>query len=301
MYLLSPVPHKTIWGGNRLNRYIPGDGDGIGHLYMANGHSEMSNKILNGKCKGKTLKDIFPYKKREWNMGEYSEFPLTVALVDAKENLSIQVHPDDITAECLEHEKLGKMESWIFLDAPEKGWIYAGCKCSTKQEIKEAVFRKQMQQITSHLKIGKDQYVCIEPGTLHAMTEGSFVYEVEYGSVFTYRFYDYDRIDSEGNKRELHIEKATTAIDPHVTPQVQNFDDEAWRQERYYEICRKKNINRYSNDSEVAECLSVIEGGGWCEGCEISDGMSIILSPGEVLENVQIGMAFVARIRKTDV
>ena len=301
MYILNPVPHKTIWGGNRLSGFIPGDISGIGHLYMVNGHDEMSNEILNGKWKGKTLKEIFPDKKYEWNMEEYSEFPLTVALVDAKENLSIQVHPDDITAECLEHQKLGKTESWIFLDAPQRGWIYAGCQCNAKQEIEEAISRKQMETITSHFKIEKDQYVCIEAGTLHAMTEGSFVYEVEYGSDFTYRFYDYDRTDERGKKRELHIKKATASINPNVAPYTRNVKDKVWIQEEDYEICRETGLDRYCNDSEVAECLSVIEGEGQCEGCKITGGMSIILSPGEVLENIRLKTAFVARIRKTDV
>lgn len=297
MYILDPVPHRTIWGGGRLSRYVHSDVKGIGHLYMINGHKEMSNKIINGEWKGKTLAEIFPKKKQEWNMEEYTEFPLTVALVDAKENLSIQVHPDDITAEYLEHEKLGKTESWIFLDAPKKGWIYAGCQYQTK-EIEKAVSKGQMEMITAHLKVARGQYVCIEAGTLHAMTEGSFVYEVEYGSDFTYRFYDYDRLDEKGRKRELHIEKAITSIHPFAVPYARNVRDDVWLQEKDYEICKKLRLSRYSNDSEAAECLSVIEGEGQCEGCKVTGGMSIILSPGEVLEDMRIREAFVARVRK---
>ncbi|MBP3458856.1 MAG: hypothetical protein J6K58_06575 [Lachnospiraceae bacterium] len=300
MYILEPVPHKTIWGGIKLNRYVPNSSDRLGHLYMVNGHKEMSNVILNGDCKGKTLREIFADRKREWDMEEYEEFPLTIALVDAADHLSIQVHPDDITAEEIEHERIGKTESWVFLDAPGSGWIYAGCRCKTKKEVETAVLNGEMEQITGHLEITKGDYVCVEAGTLHAMTAGCFVYEIEYGSDYTYRFYDYDRRDGEGNARELHIDKALKAINPQIVPKNGKLQDEVWMRENNYEICRKTNLKEYKNNSETLECVSVIEGEGECENCPVKSGMSILLLPGEEISNVAIDTAMVARIRKAD-
>ena len=135
MIILEPVIHETVWGGNRLNSYIKGKDGKTGHLYLANGHKDLSNRVLNGVHAGAALDQIFSIEKKNWGMEEYDQFPLTIALVDAKENLSIQVHPDDRAAEVLEKERIGKTESWIFLEEPESQWIYAGCSCSTKEEL----------------------------------------------------------------------------------------------------------------------------------------------------------------------
>ena len=117
MIILEPVIHETIWGGGRLNHYVKGKTGKTGHLYLVNGHRGLSNKILNGVHTGALLDQIFPIEKKNWGMEEYHQFPLTIALVDAKENLSIQVHPDDQTADVYviqkrNLEKLWKMKKW---------------------------------------------------------------------------------------------------------------------------------------------------------------------------------------------
>ena len=144
MIILEAVIHETVWGGNRLNTFAERDHAGTdavktGHLYLLNGHKGLSNRVLNGAHAGATLEQIFPIEKRNWGMEEYGQFPLTIALVDARENLSIQVHPDAPTAERLEHETRGKTESYIFLEEPADGWIYAGCTCGSGEELETAV------------------------------------------------------------------------------------------------------------------------------------------------------------------
>lgn len=297
MYILRPVPHPTIWGGTKLKRYTCGSHDRLGHLYMVNGHREMSNEILNGKYRGKTLREAFEAEKKEWNMEQYEEFPLTIALVDAKGNLSIQVHPDDVTAEQIENQRIGKTESWLFLDPPDQGYIYAGCRCATKEEVEAAVLKGEMERITGRMEINRDDYVCVEAGTLHAMTAGCFVYEIEYGSDFTYRFYDYDRRDEKGNRRELHIDKALLSIKPRIAPKAERCEDNRWMRGKHYEVCKKTHLDGYKNESEGLECISVIEGSGSCEGCGLKPGMSVILLPGEELSRVSMDIAIVARLR----
>lgn len=297
MYILKQVLHETIWGGNRLNKYSKKGYDSLGHLYMINGHLNMSNEIVNGKYKGKTLYDIFPFEKNNWNMEKFDEFPLTIALVDASDNLSIQVHPADKVAEVLEGKKIGKTESWLFLEAPIKGWIYAGCSCDTKEQVKIAVKNNKMEEITERLALCKNDYVCVHAGTLHAMTTGSLVYEIEYGSDFTYRFFDYNRKDKNGNERELHINKALLAIDPNVKIKLKkNVKPDEWITEEYYEIKQIENKHFYKNDSKKVECISLIDGTIDTGECQINSGMSIILLPEEVLDNCNINKAIIARL-----
>jgi len=300
MYILEPMAHNTIWGGKKLNRYLPGNCGRVGHLYLINGHKEMSNIIVNGPDRGKTLRDVFDEKNWEWGMKDYNEFPLTIALVDAAEHLSIQVHPDDATTDLLEHERAGKTESWVFLEAPKEGWIYAGCRCKTKEEVDAAVAERRLEEATGRLVIARNDYVCVEAGTLHAMTAGSFVYEVEYGGDYTYRFYDYNRKDRYGNQRELHIKKAARAVRPEIMPKARKFQEDMWVSETTYEICRKKNVYKYQNLSQTIECISVIEGSGDCDGYPVNGGRSILLLPGEELKNVMIYDAFIARLKKAD-
>ena len=249
MIILAPELHETIWGGTRL-QYISQSDKKIGHIYMVNGHDEMSNVVVNGVEKGKRLREIFGKYKNVWGMRDFDEFPLTIALVDASADLSIQVHPDDKTAQELEHKKVGKKESWLFLSGPESGWIYGGCTCKTKEELYEAVDQGQMETCTEHFPVQKYDYVCVSAGTLHSMTKGSLVYEIEYGSDFTYRFYDFERVDAQGRKRELHVEKATKYVNTNLKPKrVSRFDEVCHIEEDVYEVNYRENMTEYTNES----------------------------------------------------
>ncbi len=287
MYILEPVYHETVWGGDRLKRFT-GENNHfkakIGHLYLIDGHEQMANKILNGDDKGQTLREVFEREKGNWGLSQYAEFPLTIALVDALDNLSIQVHPDDIAAAEIEGKKIGKTESWLFLEAPESGWIYTGCRCDSLEDVRNAVGMGRMEEITDRVPIQKNDYICIQAGTLHAMTRGSLVYEIEYGSDFTYRFYDYDRVDAEGNGRELHVEKAIQSIKTSNCAEPVASKEDGWIREEAYEICLKKNVVSYENSSSRLECLAILNGDGYADGQKLSGGMGIILLPGERIE-----------------
>ncbi len=295
MYILEPLPHETIWGGNRILHN--GDEKKIGHLYMVNGHEGLSNIILNGKDKGRTLRDLFDENKAKWNLSSFEEFPLTIALVDASDNLSIQVHPDDIVAKKLENKKIGKKESWIFLQKPKDGWIYAGCSVNTTAEIEKSVAGGTMEHTVGRLSVENDDYVCISAGTLHAMTAGSLVYEIEYGSDFTYRFFDYNRLDSNGNARELHIDKALKAVNANVKPKKISSKVGVFSED-VYEVCRRKITALYENESDEIECISVLSGNSIIDNVDVGYGMSLLLFPGEKLDSVNFDDVIVARIKR---
>lgn len=289
MIRLEPLVHATIWGGRRLSKYLDENGSKpcrIGHLYLINGHRGMTNIVSEGKWRGVSLRDVFDEEKILWGLEAYDEFPLTIALVDATQSLSIQVHPDDETAQRLEGIKIGKEESWYFLEGPEMGFIYYGCGTNEIKDVSQAVCDKHMEEITGKEKVEATDYVCVKAGMLHAMTSGCLAYEVEYGGDITYRFYDYDRRDSNGKARELHIEKALEAIHTDVGKRVVRKSEGEWLKEENYEIMIKRDIHGYMNEGDCLECVADIE-----------RGRGTIIFPGERMEE-EMSMAIIARLRK---
>lgn len=295
MIILNPLPHETIWGGNRILHNA--DGRKIGHLYMVSGHRGISNMIINGTEKDRTLDAVFMKEKEAWGLSEFDEFPLTIALVDASDDLSIQVHPDDRAAQELEGKRIGKKESWLFLEEPESGWIYAGCSARTKNEVEEAVRNDTMEQVVGHLPVSKGDYVCISAGTLHAMTAGSLVYEIEYGSNYTYRFYDYNRVGADGKGRELHIRKALKSIDVGAEPRREAPGNGIFTED-VYEVRRCPVKGIYWNSSGEIECISVLQGNTVIEGVPVGNGMSLLLFPGEQMDGISFDDAIIARLRR---
>ena len=148
---------------------------------------------------------------------------------------------------------------------------------------------------TLPVKVG--DYVFVEPGTLHAITAGSLVYEIEEGADFTYRFYDYDRVDEHGNKRELHIAKATSALDIKVKSKGMTYGQDEIK-EKTYSTKLIKGIEQYLNKSNTLECFTLVIGTLNSEGIQVPAGSTIILWPGEILETHQVELAFVSKMRE---
>lgn len=298
MIVLEPLVHETIWGGNRINSIYATQSDKVGHLYMVSGHENLTNLVANGKWQGKTLKEAFDACKRYWNMEIYDEFPLTIALVDASQNLSIQVHPDEQVAKKLEGKSVGKKESWLFLKGPSEGWIYGGCRYASIDLVRQAIQDHRMEEITTHVPIRDGQYACVSAGTLHAMTQGCFVYEIEYGSNFTYRFYDYDRVDTEGNKRPLQVDKAIEALKTDGAAEVRKPKEDEWLIEDVYMIKRTHGGELYTNKGSEIEVFSLLDGSILADEMQVSPGMSILLFPGEQLNLDNAEDLIIARLNR---
>ena len=295
MLLLKRIVHNTIWGGPKISRLTGVKGDSIGHLYSLYCRNNVSNEILNGEWRGRLLNDVFPLFKDEMGMNCYENFPLTLALTEARENLSIQVHPNDEAANALEHSARGKRESWYFIDAPLSGTIINGCTCRDKAQEAQMIANGQFMEMADTLPVDKGDYVFVEPGTLHAITAGSLVFEIEEGSDFTYRFYDYDRVDSQGNKRELHVEKATSCLDIGLKSTVKAYNGQEIV-EKTYTTRLIKNLDDYTNESNTIECFTFVEGNMSCDGLDVAPGSTILMWPGERLSIKNVELAFVSRL-----
>lgn len=280
MLILDLIEHETIWGGQRLSVDLS-QKKKVGHLYSLITENEMASRIQNGVHEGRTFRDYFTSNKADLGMEEYNEFPFVVALVEASENLSIQVHPDDITAQNLENQRYGKNESWYFLEAPTDGWIYNGCVLSDKFELRQRIGEMNLEGITDKLLINVGDYVYVEAGTLHAMSRGSLVYEIEENCSLTYRFFDFNRTDAKGLSRELHIEKAFQAVDVSKKSIPKRYNDIASISERRYSTQLLTNLTSYMNTGNKIACFTLIDGCFFLEGFEIKRGTSIIVLPGE--------------------
>lgn len=297
MLILKPIVHETIWGGPRIAKMTGAESRKIGHLYSVFCREGISNEILFGTWKGKHLNDVFPLWRNEFGMGKYPFFPLTLAITEADENLSIQVHPDDSAANRIEHKARGKRESWYFLEAPSSGSIYNGCLCKD-EAMKETLLQEgRYLDMADRLPVSPGDYVFVEPGTIHSITAGSMVYEIEEGADFTYRFYDFDRVGPDGCPRELHIEKASAALDIRKKSSVRRYESTMWIEEETYSTRKLTACSRYENESHTVECLTLIDGDALCGGGKIEPGMTVMLWPSEFAAG-DIRLAFVSKLRE---
>ena len=295
MLVLKTICHETIWGGPKISKIAGVKGDKIGHLYSLFCRDWISNTILNGRWKNKKLNDVFPFWKTEFGMNDCPYFPLTLALTEANENLSVQVHPVDKIARSIEHKARGKRESWYFIDAPTEGYIINGCTCRNTAEKVMMLRRRHYLEMSDKLNVKEGDYVFVEPGTLHSITSGSLVYEIEEGADYTYRFYDYNRLDDEGNPRELHIKKAEMTLDIHAKSVVKQYDGDREIVEKTYSTKKLSGIREYTNHSDTIECFTLVKGQAVCDGVKVTQGMTVILWPEESVKDADIELAFVAK------
>lgn len=296
MLILKRIIHTTIWGGPKISKMTGVVGDNIGHLYSLYCREGVSNEILNGLWKGKCLNEVFPLFRDEVRLSHYEYFPLTLALTEANENLSIQVHPDDQAAAKLESKARGKRESWYFIDAPKSGLIINGCTCKDAAQERTMIERGQFMDMADTLPVTEGDYVFVEPGTLHAITAGSLVFEVEEGADFTYRFYDYDRTDAQGNRRELHLDKATAALNIHHKSTVRRYD-KGEIHEKTYSTKLINDCTAYTNESDTIECFTLVKGALACDGVALPLGSTLLLWPQERLDTRLVELAFVTKMQ----
>lgn len=293
MIVLDTVAHETIWGGQRLLPYVNGKYERIGHLYSLCCEKGLENHIMNGSYKGMVFQEYFQNVKDKFGLGKYREFPLILALVEASDNLSIQVHPNDELAVAEEDAEYGKNESWYFLKAPNSGYIYNGCLATSIDDVKEKMKDNELMSVVDCLQVEDEDYVYVEAGTLHALSAGSYLYEIEENSPWTYRMFDYDRTDSNGNKRDLHVHKAVKALDINLKSKAIQLG-EVEQSERRYTIKRLINETAYINTSTTLECITFIQGNCNADDIMVGTGMTVVLEPGEEIRG-EIELAMMAR------
>ncbi|MGO2083947.1 mannose-6-phosphate isomerase, class I [Vagococcus sp.] len=217
---LKPVFQEKIWGGNQLqtsfNYELPSDK--TGECWAISAHPHGVSTVINGKFKGTKLDEL--WKKESHLFGNPKEpvFPLLIKILDAEDDLSVQVHPDDEYGKKHAGE-LGKTECWYIIDAKPGAEIIYGHHAQTREELIEMIDKGQWDQLLTRVPVKRGDFFFVPSGTIHAIGKGIMILETQQSSDTTYRVYDYDRKDDEGNLRELHIQESIDVTQvPHHIP-----------------------------------------------------------------------------------
>lgn len=208
-FLLKPSAKDYLWGGNRLNDEFAKEIDisPLAETWECSTHPDGPSFLLNGETLTTLIKEHPDFLGTKHKGKE--ELPLLIKFIDAKKDLSVQVHPTDEYAGKYENGQLGKTEMWYVLDAGKDASLIYGLKHTMKKEkIRKAIEDGTVEKYLQKVKIKKGDVFFIEAGTIHAIGAGALVAEIQENSNLTYRLYDYDRIDKDGKKRPLHVEKA---------------------------------------------------------------------------------------------
>lgn len=212
MYPLKfePLYNERIWGGRKLEKFRHNVPDGnIGESWDVACHKNGTSVVSNGEFKGKRLDDLIKEKGSEIIGSKIDEswFPLLIKIIDAKSDLSVQVHPNDEYARKVEND-MGKTEVWYVVQADEGAALVVGTKGDcTKEQLKEAIETGELDKYMNKIPVKAGDVCLVRSGMIHAIGGGVVVAEIQQNSDTTYRVYDYNR------GRELHVKKALDVID----------------------------------------------------------------------------------------
>lgn len=212
---LKPCFKSYLWGGTRLFDLFGKSNPNqvTAESWELACHESGTNEVENGVFQGMSLDKVI--QKLGWqSLGDsksnHEELPILVKLIDAKKNLSIQVHPSDETAI---GDERGKAEMWYVIDCAPHSYLYCGfSRDITPEELDERVKNGSICEVLNKIPVKKGDVFYILPGTIHAICEGILIAEVQQNSDTTFRVYDYNRSDSQGNMRELHLERAKEVL-----------------------------------------------------------------------------------------
>lgn len=225
---LKPACKDYLWGGSKLREEynISSDLNPLAEAWVLSCHPDGPSVVENGPDAGLTLPRYIEKHGRGVlgkNCARFEDFPILTKFIDAKGDLSIQVHPDNAYA--LEHEgQYGKTEMWYVLEAEPDAFLYYGFKHPiAKEEYKERIENNTLTEVLNAAPVKKGDVFFIPAGTLHAICKGIVIAEIQQNSNVTYRVYDYGRLGADGKPRQLHVAQALE-VTQCVPPQPQDFD-----------------------------------------------------------------------------
>lgn len=285
---LLPAFKDYLWGGTKLKTDFgkKSDLDIVAESWELSTHKDGQSVVAAGPDAGLTLSEYID-KHGEGILGsnaqKFDYFPILIKLIDAKDNLSIQVHPSDDYA--LKNEgEYGKTEMWYVLDANEGASLYYGFKSEiTKDEFEERINNNTLLDVLNKVEVHKGDMFFIESGTVHAIGKGIVICEIQQNSNTTYRVYDYDRRDANGNPRELHIKKAIDVSN--LAPADQNrsasetVEHEGFSVTRLAE-CRYFTVDKVEVDSKAALTVSTDS----FKSIIVTDGSGVLTFDGESVD-----------------
>lgn len=276
VYELIPPLKEYIWAGNNLKKYKKTNLDKISESWELSFLDGDESKLI--------------YDNKEVNITEFLKLEpvkkyinpkiqnLLIKLIDSAQSLSIQVHPSDEYA--LKYENsLGKTEMWIILDAKESSYINLGFNQDVKKEdFPELIKDDSILSYLNKIYVKPGDIYLIKPGTIHAIGEGITLLEIQESSKLTYRVYDFNRIDKNGNKRELHVSKAMDVLN-FSKLDILNLNKEEVIKTDFFEVSKGHNLSENKIDVLKPSIITIIEGNGLLEDIEVSKFKSYFVLP----------------------
>lgn len=288
---LEPVCTHNIWGGCKLREEFgyPVEGNDLGECWGISAHPEGDGTVRSGSFAGKKLSELWREHSELFGGLENDRYPLLTKIIDAQDDLSIQVHPDDVYAQKNENGSLGKTECWYIMDCPEGATLVIGHNARTREELKAMVKEGRWQELIREIPIQKGDFIQIDPGTVHAIKANTLILETQQNSAITYRLYDYGRLQN-GKARQLHIDKSLDVITvpakgmEDCVKSTLNLPENTLNQiyscEKYTVF--KMDVNGEASFAQDFPFLaaSVLEGEGSVDDVEIRKGDHFILPSG---------------------
>jgi len=299
----KPIFKNYLWGGRnleKLNKKLP---NGIvAESWEICCHKDGMSVVENGALAGKSLQEIISiYGEKLLGISIQekfkNKFPLIIKFIDANQNLSVQVHPNDYYAKIYENGENGKNEMWYIISCKPGAKIVYGLKENINKDIfLSSIKRNKINECLNYIEVSQGDCIFVPAGTIHAIGEGIVIAEIQQNSNITYRIYDYDRVDHIGTKRELHIDKAIEVIDFNNTKKyIHNY--KIIKEKNSIIKCKIKsgcfNVDLYHINEEIDQISDnrrffiyvVVEGKGNikynCEAIDIALG-DCVLMPGDI-------------------
>lgn len=299
VFQFEPIYKEKVWGGRKLETFLgrnlpPGE---IGESWEISDYGSDLSVIVNGQYSGKTLREAYrsdpdsvlgkPFRGKD--------FPLLIKLIDAKEKLSVQVHPDDAYADKFDPESSGKKEAWTVLQADTGSKLVCGFSRKTnREEFADYVKSNRVEEVLNEVEVSELDSFLLNPGRIHAIGAGILLMEVQQSSDSTYRVYDY------GRPRELHLSKALDVLDySSADPQdrLSRKRIDAAGYERFLltandkfrmeilESHREILLPAFSQEP-VFHVLMILEGHCFVEGLDLKKGDTVLVTAAGIREGV---------------
>lgn len=262
----NPILKSIIWGGNEICKFkgVTPEQEGVGESWEISSVEGNVSVVANGELAGKDLSEVIAaYKDQLVGKNNFqtfgTTFPLLIKFIDARDNLSIQVHPDDELAK-KRHNSFGKTEMWYVINAAPEAFLYSGFEKQMTPDsyVKSIEDNTFVDSLAKHNVKAGDVFF-LPAGRVHAIGAGTFIAEIQQTSNITYRIYDYNRKDANGNGRELHTELAKDAIDFKLYDNYKNSYVKKENQPVLLESCRYFTTNLLELTKDVSRDYSEID------------------------------------------
>jgi mannose-6-phosphate isomerase len=263
LLFFEPVFINLIWGRE---------------IWTVSAHEHGDCKVRSGQYKGQNLSQLWKSHRELFGNIQGEVFPLLVKKIEARDDLSIQVHPDDKYAKESENGSLGKTECWYVLDCENDGSIIIGHNAKTKSEVREMITENRWEELLREIPVKKGDFFQIEPGTIHAIKRNTSIMEIQQNSDITYRLYDYGR-QMDGELRELHIDKSIDVIKvPFEDKKISVSNGKVLVSCQYYTVSKYDiEESKIFKQDKCFQIISIISGTGSINGYPIVEGESFVI------------------------